>query len=623
MNLEEFTIEKLEEKLEQGETLDIKFDGGVFHMERNLPFLLVYRTRRKGEYDPVIVNLLKNEAAYFICAATEYNKYRAFLKKTVKKMSDDYGAFFLLEIWSGEETSFPQYNNAVFELLGPLEELPKIITPVKDYIENMKLAGLVPKVKLNESDTRCPKFSKPLLERKTLKQLECLLIGLKIEPFYMDSSNRRVFPLLERRLYSEFSEVFKKSVFDFVKIQTNQEIAGYQSLARRRLKPNVWEIDKQLVSIDEQVPFLMLVSPVNSQRAWKEFKKSGFKDCPSFHYRMMPVDPAALKRDLYNIKIEEIEDPTIHFLFREKRAEIDKMLTMLNERESNDFFYGSLQVFGSVSKKLLSSAKEILKKHPPCENIATNESEYYTVNEFKELAEKELKKLQVQCHEIKTQVEVKNTVDNMIVDKGVLNIPEKTKVHKPRAESLIQHEIGTHVLTYYNGQSQPLNLLSSGVPGYEELQEGIAVFAEYLTGGLSKKRMQKLAARVIAVDSMINHRNFVTTFELLTTKYNFKPKQAFFICVRVYRGGGLTKDAIYLRGLLKLLDYLKEGNPLQPLLIGKIRQNYIPVINELIARKILKPIKIKPSYLENEEALEKLSNVKNIHKITDLINSEI
>jgi len=102
--------------------------------------------------------------------------------------------------------------------------------------------------------------------------------------------------------------------------------------------------------------------------------------------------------------------------------------------------------------------------------------------------------------------------------------------------------------------------------------------------------MQKLAARVIAVDSMINHRNFVTTFELLTTKYNFKPKQAFFICVRVYRGGGLTKDAIYLRGLLKLLDYLKEGNPLQPLLIGKIRQNYIPVINELIARKILKPI---------------------------------
>lgn len=439
----------------------------------------------------------------------------------------------------------------------------------------------------------------------------------------MDSETRNVFPLLERRLYSEFSEVFKKLVFDFVSVQTNHEIAGFQSLARRSVKPNVWEIDKQLVQIDEQVPFLMLVSPVNGNKAWKEFKKSGYKKCPALHYRMMPVDPEMLKRSLFNIRIEEIDDPTLHFLFREKRAEIDKMLTMLNERESRGFFYGSLQVFGSVSHNLLSSAEEILAMYPVTENNHQQNKEYYSVDEFKELAEKELEILQQQCRGMKTRVEVKDTIDNMMVDQGILNIPKKTKVRKERAQALIQHEIGTHVLTYYNGQSQPLNLLCSGVPGYEELQEGIAVFAEYLSGALSKSRMQTLAARVIAVDSLINDHHFTTTFELLTEKYNFPPKQAFYVTVRVYRGGGLTKDAIYLRGLLRLLQYLKDGNRLQPLLIGKIRQNYLPVINELIAREILKPIKLKPSYLDNEEALKKLSEVRKIEKVTQLINSEL
>ncbi|MCH5599357.1 flavohemoglobin expression-modulating QEGLA motif protein [Niabella ginsengisoli] len=60
---------------------------------------------------------------------------------------------------------------------------------------------------------------------------------------------------------------------------------------------------------------------------------------------------------------------------------------------------------------------------------------------------------------------------------------------------MLQHEIGTHVVTYYNGKAQPLELFSIGVPGYEELQEGLAVLAEYLNDGLTNSRMRTLAAR--------------------------------------------------------------------------------------------------------------------------------
>ena len=80
--------------------------------------------------------------------------------------------------------------------------------------------------------------------------------------------------------------------------------------------------------------------------------------------------------------------------------------------------------------------------------------------------------------------------------------------------------------------------------------------------------------------------------------------------MRVHRGGGLTKDAVYLRGLVHLLSYLKEGNDLEPLLIGKIRQDYIPIVQELIYRNVLRPVPLKPRYLLDPTIKPKLEKLK-------------
>ncbi|ULT45989.1 flavohemoglobin expression-modulating QEGLA motif protein [Niabella defluvii] len=169
---------------------------------------------------------------------------------------------------------------------------------------------------------------------------------------------------------------------------------------------------------------------------------------------------------------------------------------------------------------------------------------------------------------------------------------------KKRAQALLQHEIGTHVVTYYNGKAQPLELFSIGVPGYEELQEGLAVLAEYMTGGLTASRMRTLAARVVAVQEMISGKSFVDTFNLLSDKYGFAPHSAFNICMRVYRGGGLTKDAVYLKGFLNIIDYIKKGKDLKHLLVGKIREDYLPVVQELIHRNILLEAPVTPRFLQ-------------------------
>jgi uncharacterized protein (TIGR02421 family) len=179
--------------------------------------------------------------------------------------------------------------------------------------------------------------------------------------------------------------------------------------------------------------------------------------------------------------------------------------------------------------------------------------------------------------------------------------------------------VETHVLTYLNGKAQRLQQLYIGFPGYDELQEGLAVLSEYMVGGLTGTRMRLLAARVVAARSLVDGASFVEVFNELNKTYGFERKTAFNITTRTFRGGGLTKDAIYLRGLVKLLEYLKHGGEIEPLFVGKISANHVAIIKELQWRKILKPIMLRPAYLDNPNTIKKLNDLKNGLTVINLI----
>jgi uncharacterized protein (TIGR02421 family) len=206
-------------------------------------------------------------------------------------------------------------------------------------------------------------------------------------------------------------------------------------------------------------------------------------------------------------------------------------------------------------------------------------------------------------------VKVSEDIVGIHVSRGILHIGSDFVVDKKRVPALLQHEIGTHAATYFNGRSQPFKLFSTGVPGYEQLQEGLAVLTEYIMNGLTGGRLRTLAARVVAVDQMVAGHPFCDTFHLLVDHYHFSPEHAFNITMRAYRGGGLTKDALYLKGLINVLDYIRAGNDLEPLLVGKIRQDYLPIVDELMYRRLLRPIPIKPRYLDGSFK-EKIEDIK-------------
>jgi hypothetical protein len=90
--------------------------------------------------------------------------------------------------------------------------------------------------------------------------------------------------------------------------------------------------------------------------------------------------------------------------------------------------------------------------------------------------------------------------------------------------------------------------------------------------------------------------------------------------MRIYRGGGLTKDAVYLRGLDAILRYVRKGGDLKPLLVGKMAIEHIPIIKELQYRKVLKPVPIVPRYMRDATSLERLEQLRGAgNSVMDLI----
>ncbi len=378
-------------------------------------------------------------------------------------------------------------------------------------------------------------------------------------------------------------------------------------------------IDVRLTQIERSLNLLLNITPVNSAEAWADFERSDFGTAPILRLRPLEFDPDLVRRDLYNLEIEDVTDPALHTLFRAKRDEIARQVTALEDRDTSRFVYGSLQLYGAVGAPLVSAAEELLVTIPP----QAPSTQTVTAGAFADAARAEMARYREVYPEFPANLEVRADVADLMVSFGKLLIPESAAFRADRVEPLLHHEIGTHVVTYLNGARQPLTLLTIGLPGYDETQEGLAVLAEYLTGGLDPRRLRVLAARVLAVDRMLAGDGFLEIFESLRGDYSIPARTAWSIATRVVVGGGSAKDAIYLRGISRILDALAEGSTLDALLVGKLALDHIPLVQDLLDRGVLQPAWVRPRWLDVPGAQERLARLRAGATVNDLYEGEV
>ena len=374
-------------------------------------------------------------------------------------------------------------------------------------------------------------------------------------------------------------------------------------------------IDDALTQIERELDLLLNITPVNAAEAWIDFERGGFSTPPALQSRPLEFEPDLVLRRLYDLPLEKIEDRPLLGLLTEKRDEIARQITLLKDRDTSRFVHGSLQLFGDVGEGLVQDAHRLLAAIP--DNPSPDSR--VTATAFAEAAQRELDHYRNDYEGFDYRLEVRTDVSDLMVSHGRLLIPATANFRSRRVQPLIHHEIGTHVLTYANGARQPLQLLTVGLPGYEETQEGLGVLAEYLVGGLDNQRMRLLAARVIAVRRMLDGADFIEVFEELHDAIGMPPKVAWGVTIRVIRSGGLTKDVIYLRGIERVLEFVAERKDLTPLLVGKLSLEHVPLIDELLESGVLTPPWLKPRWLELPEASQRLQRVFDGATVVDLI----
>lgn len=196
-------------------------------------------------------------------------------------------------------------------------------------------------------------------------------------------------------------------------------------------------------------------------------------------------------------------------------------------------------------------------------------------------------------------------------------------------DQLIHHEAGIHVATALNGRAQTqLPILASSHPGTTRTQEGLAVFAEFITGGMDVDRLKRLADRVLAIQMAVDgadfidvYRHFLEQGRIAAGRQAIAPadeelqRTAFEQARRVFRGGVLsggapfTKDVVYLDGLLRVHDFLRSvvaagrADVLQLLFCGKLALADMPVLCQLAEMGLLKAPKFLPPWAADRRFL--------------------
>ncbi|MFI5713207.1 flavohemoglobin expression-modulating QEGLA motif protein [Kribbella sp. NPDC051620] len=378
-------------------------------------------------------------------------------------------------------------------------------------------------------------------------------------------------------------------------------------------------IDARLTELERGLDLLLNNTPVNAAEAWTDFERSDFATAPVLRLRPLEFEPDLVRRDLYDLEIENVTDPALHTLFRAKRDEIARQLTALEDRDTSRYVYGSLQLYGTVGEPLAAAAMELLELIPP----QAPSSSSVTAGAFAEAARAEFERYRAVYPEFPASFDVRDDVSELMVSFGRLLIPETATIRADRVEPLLHHEVGTHVVTYQNGARQPLQLLTIGLPGYDETQEGLAVLAEYLTGGLDPRRLRVLAGRVVAVGKMLDGANFLEIFESLRAEHRIPARTAWSIASRVVVGGGSVKDAIYLRGISRILELIAEGSDLDVLFVGKLALDHIPLIQDLLDREVLEKPWVRPRWLDVPGAQERLDRLRAGASVTDLYEGDV
>lgn len=426
------------------------------------------------------------------------------------------------------------------------------------------------------------------LEYITSNFKNTLVLATEVSKIYCNEENGEPYPEVIKALTGKLKRAFLTHANRFAQEFTTWEHEKKGRLLPKDLQKAIHDIDKELYQLLKGFELLNYLTPVNLEQEKKRFFNSKATVNPDFAYRPIKIDPANLKRKLHRLPVERITDVHIQRLYESVINAYSDKIDMLSTIGTERFLYASLRYFGEPSEGDLKNA-HFLQHLPEMEDsvkepvLGTDDAialfqegfEHYGFDGKIEVTPRLVASAMVMNHQKK-----------VLLKKGATFSPRELRF-------LVHHEIGVHMVTTMNANLQPLKVFSLGLPVNTMTQEGLAVLSEYLSGNITLKRLKELGRRVIATNMMVRGADFKKTYRRMVNDHGMDVNEAFYLTARIHRGGGFTKDHLYLRGLREMYRFWRDGNDMAPLLIGKTSIESYGTIRELLDRGVL----VQPKYI--------------------------
>lgn len=329
------------------------------------------------------------------------------------------------------------------------------------------------------------------------------------------------------------------------------------------------ECDRELVAIAQEFKILALIEwPKSLQEDFLKSYKAGAPKIPQVQYKAYNHKEPLTKLEKI-IKITDTQHPVAQYINKTAKSYFaaHKLVENLGRAEMLPY---SLEMYGRPGDIIAGSEYSSLDAAKFFIEIADQFNEYFNSehDDICVLAETVKEQLEAAIQSVITDDPVRVIIDDNLVPKAAagvsrVRIRSGTCFSKYDFKQLLEHEVFVHTLTAINGVHQThLTTLSLGSPRTTATQEGLATFAELITGAIDLNRLKRIALRVIAVDMALGGANFIEVFDYFI-RNGQTLNESYGSAQRIFRGGdpngkiAFTKDSVYLDGLLHAHSFFR------------------------------------------------------------------
>jgi uncharacterized protein (TIGR02421 family) len=369
-------------------------------------------------------------------------------------------------------------------------------------------------------------------------------------------------------------------------------------------------------ALDKAAGKLRILSSI----AWDEGQKKAFLDRgkqPDPNYAQSDTGPA---RELISAAKEKVQGTHEAQQWLQRIAEtLTITANLIDSRGTPEFFDHSVALYGQPTRLMIDKTTKVL-------DLAHHMDEALDGLDFDRLV---IEGCEVHLSDVEFAEALRSRLDHHFaqsaprveISEGLsakasagrkrIRIRKGASFTERDVDQLLHHEALIHAATAMNGRAQTqMSILGRGHAGTTEVQEGLAVFAEMITGAMDPRRFRRLSGRVLAIQMAVEGADFKEVFDFFIAR-GVDRDQAYENSRRVFRGGVIsggapfTKDIVYLNGLLRVHNFMRtvvkmgRADLIRILFLGKMDIEDVPALAQLASNGRLDAPKFLPPWVED------------------------